>query len=42
MKKVALILIVLSLFAIAVSANFAQDTLNNTTDFQKAIDDAQK
>lgn len=42
MKKIALILIVLGIFAIAVSANFAQGTLNNTTDFQKAIDDAQK
>lgn len=42
MKKIALILIILGIFAIAVSANFAQGTLNNTTDFQKAIDDAQK
>ena len=41
MKKVILLLIILSIFAIVCSANFAQTPLNNTTDLQKAIDDAQ-
>lgn len=40
MKKIILALAILSVFALAVSASFADNTLNNTTDFQKAVDDA--
>ena len=41
MKKIILILAILTIFAIVFSANFAKTPLNNTTDLQKAIDDAQ-
>lgn len=40
MKKILFALIVLAIFTVALSATFADNTLNNTTDFEKAIDDA--
>lgn len=40
MKRILFVLIILSIFAVAVSTNFAENSLNNATDFQKAIDDA--
>ena len=40
MKKIILVLLVLSVLAVGISAGFAADPLNNTTDLNKAFDDA--
>ena len=41
MKKIIIILVVLAILTIGLSANFAANTLNNTTDLNAAITDAQ-
>lgn len=41
MKKTLSALLILAVLAIGMSANFAADTLNNTTDLNKAVSDAQ-
>ena len=41
MKKIIIILVVLAILTIGLSANFAANTLNNTTDLNAAISDAQ-
>ena len=41
MKKIIIILVVLAILTIGLSANFAANTLNNTTDLNVAISDAQ-
>lgn len=40
MKRIIFALMVLGIFSVAVSSSFAENPLNNTTDFLKAIDDA--
>ena len=40
MKKIFLALLILAILAVSVSASFASDPLNNTTDLNKAIEQA--
>ncbi len=41
MKKIIFVLLILTVLALGISANFAADSLTNTTDLNKAISDAQ-
>ena len=41
MKKILFVLLLVALLALGISANFAADSLTNTTDLNKAISDAQ-
>jgi thiol:disulfide interchange protein DsbD len=40
MKKIFFVALILVILAIGISANFAAESLNNTTDLNKALDDA--
>ena len=40
MKKIIILLVVLAILSVGLSANFAANTLNNTTDLNAAISDA--
>ena len=41
MKRILLMLLVLAVLALGISSSFAADSLTNTTDFDKAVSDAQ-
>ena len=41
MKKILFVLLLVALLSLGISANFAADSLTNTTDLNKAISDAQ-